>query len=120
MSEENDYWAFVRSVADDVLEEAGQDDYSDTLHEYVDGCEYVIYYGKMLRALIYSSNTEAIDDSSDGPGFWEFIQKAAYHAVHADVQERIERIKEDTDDSEDQEDDDSDEAGERADCDAEE
>ena len=114
-NEEQNYWKFVRGMAEDILEEAGPVDYYDMLHEYVDGCEYVIYYGKMLRALIYSSNTEAIDDSSDGPGFWEFIQRAAYHAVHADVQERIELIKEDTDDSEDQEDD---EAGAPADCDA--
>ena len=102
MSEESDYWAFVRRVSDDVLEEAGSVDYYDTLHEYVDQCEYVIYYGKMLRALVYSDNEAAIDDCSDGPGFWEFIQRAAYYAVLADVEERIQLIKEDTDDSEDQ------------------
>ena len=108
MSEEQDYWKFIRSMAEDVLEEAGQWDYTDTLHEYVDGCEYVIYYGKMLRALIYSDNTEAIDDCSGQPGFWEFIQRATYYAVLADVEERINLIKEETEDeSEDQGDDDS-------------
>lgn len=121
MSGEQDYWKFVRGMAEDILEEVGPCDYTDTLHEYVDGCEYVIYYGKMLRALIYSDNTEAIDDSSEGPGFWEFIQRATYHAVLADVEERINLIKEETEDeSEDQDDDDSadDEAGAPADCDA--
>ena len=103
MSKENEYWAFIRRASEDVLKEAGPVDYYDTLHEYVDGCEYVIYYGKMLRALVYSDNEAAIDDSSDGPGFWEFIQRAAYHAVLADVEERIQLIKEDeTDESEDQ------------------
>lgn len=110
-TEEHDYWKFVRGMAEDVLGEAGQWDYHDTLHEYVDGCEYVIYYGKMLRALIYSDNTTAIDDCSGQPGFWEFIQRATYLAVLADVEDRIQLIKEETDDSEDQEDDDtSDEA----------
>lgn len=102
MNGEQDYWKFIHGMADDILEEAGPVDYYDMLHEYVDGCEYVIYYGKMLRALVYSDNEAAIDDSSDGPGFWEFIQRAAYHAVLADVEERINLIKEDDREGEDQ------------------
>ena len=102
MNGEQDYWKFIHGMADGILEEAGPVDYYDMLHEYVDGCEYVIYYGKMLRALVYSDNEAAIDDSSDGPGFWEFIQRAAYHAVLADVEERINLIKEDDREGEDQ------------------
>lgn len=94
MSEEHDYWAFVRRIADDVVEEAGQDDFSDTLHEYVDQCEYVIYYAKMLTALKCSDYPAAIDDCSDGPGFWEFIQRATYYAVLADVERRIRLVRE--------------------------
>lgn len=95
MNGEQDYWKFIQRMTDEVLEEAGSGDYYDTLHEYVDQCEYVIYYGKMLRALVYSDHEAAIDDCSDGPGFWEFIQRAAYYAVLADAEERINLIKED-------------------------
>jgi hypothetical protein len=94
MNEEQDYWKFIQHMTDEVLEEAGPVDYYDTLHEYVDQCEYVIHYGKMLRALVYSDNEAAIDDCSEGPRFWEFIQRAAYFAVLADAEERIHLIKE--------------------------
>lgn len=95
-----DYWASVRSIVSDImeehapsLEEADYDAARDAVWEAVDSNYWVTYYGAALAALGFSENETAIDDAGDGErcDFWTYIARAAFYAMAADVSDRLER-----------------------------
>ncbi|MGA0397774.1 MAG: hypothetical protein ACO3O3_11485 [Ilumatobacteraceae bacterium] len=100
MDEEHEaYWKHIFGIAKDVLDECNGDEdaVNDAIEEYVEGSAYVTYYSRMFEALIASENTDAIDDHGDGDKFWDYLQKATYYAVQADVMERVRVLKDGAD-----------------------
>lgn len=94
-----DYWASVRSIVSDImeehapsLEEADYDAARDAVWESVDGSCWVIYYARAFAALQHSENETAIDEHGDGErcDFWTYITRAAFYAMAADVSDRLE------------------------------
>ena len=95
-----DYWASVRSIVSDIMEEhapsldeADYDAARDAVFEAVDSSCWVTYYGRALAALGFSENETAIDDAGDGERceFCTYITRAAFYAMAADVSDRLER-----------------------------
>lgn len=87
-----EYWDSVRSVVQDIMEEhADGDSARDAVWEAVDGSCWVTYYARAFAALQHSENESAIDDAGDGsPGdFWNYIARAAFYAMAADVADRL-------------------------------
>jgi len=94
-----DYWAAVRGIVSDImeehapsLEEADFDAARDDVWESVDGDAWVIYHGRALATLQHSENESAIDEHGDGErcDFWTYITRAAFYAMAADVSDRLE------------------------------
>lgn len=93
---EQEYWADVTRIAEDVYErEVAGDDRHDVIHEEVDSSQWVIYTARAMRVLQYSSNDDAIfeemgSDAMNGVNAMsEVYTRAAYYALARDVNDYI-------------------------------
>lgn len=96
----SDYWAGVKSIADDIIaecEEYGQDLY-DYTHEVVDGHQWIIYNAYNDDVIKHSGNPDAWEDcytnedigrvvTENGMDHARMVQ--AYFALQQDVSEEI-------------------------------
>lgn len=100
VSQEDNYWADVKSYAEDIKErfQKGEiddmyDDMYDAIHETVDGSSWIIYYGKNLDVLNNSRHQDAIDEQGmeiDASQRWRHIlTQVAYWAMVGDVEDEL-------------------------------
>lgn len=97
-----EYFTDVNRIAKDIIKEVGTDEfaeYSDAIHEWVDGNMWVIYTYRAQLLLTFSSNSDAGPDSigweglvSGCNGWSDLYSRGAYFAMCADVSEAIDRI----------------------------
>lgn len=90
-----EYWAEVKSIANDVAREVIEDDCDayDRLHEVVDGHRWIVYYCYNMQVLMHCSDANAyfedfgpieqVDDLHD------LLCKLAYAALYRDVGARL-------------------------------
>lgn len=93
--EYHEYWSGVRSLVREIRDEYPDlDDAQDALWEWVDSHQWVIYNRYHLYILMHSDNDEAmVELGIDRPGsVAEFLQAAAFYAMHADVQEAFQEL----------------------------
>jgi hypothetical protein len=98
----HEYYSAVNSIAAGIIEEVGTDEYaeySDAVHEWVDGSQWVIYTYRAQLLLTFSSNSDAGPDEigweglvSGCDGWSDLYSRGAYFAMCADVSEAIDRI----------------------------
>ena len=83
--------------------QSGHEDRDDALHEWVDGCGWVIYYAGAAKTLEYSRNDEAIDDVYGAEGIGRIVAEegissyntaAAYFALIQDIRDEIDESEE--------------------------
>ena len=99
----SEYWETVQAVVSDIMEEhADGDSARDAVWEAVDGSCWVTYYARAFAALQHSENKEAIDDYTPPGGFWDFITRAAFYAMAADVADRLEAALEERGEAEEE------------------
>lgn len=98
-----EYWATVRSIAQDAWDESGQD--IDTARDYawesVDGSAWIIYYPGQLATIQHCSDEHAGWDAQGAEGilsgvetFWDVTMRTAAHALSHDVMEAIQTLAE--------------------------
>lgn len=98
----HEYYRDVHSMAAGIIDEVGTDEYaeySDAIHEWVDGSQWVIYTYRARKVLEFSDNDEAGPDSIGWEGFasgcngWsDLYTRGAYFAMCADVSEKIDEM----------------------------
>ena len=91
-----EYWKDVKNIAAEIVQEHGDDEaaIAESVSEYVDGSQWVIYNGRALCVLLLTDNdpdgAEVGVMAREGD-YWSMITAAAYLAMEADVHEEIER-----------------------------
>lgn len=105
------YWTAVESTAADVAQRVKDgEDFSDALHEEIDGSWWITYCHAARAVMAHTSNDDAAfeemgDDACDGIGSFDgIVTRCAYYAMYADVVSRYEEPEEDEADEEDEED----------------
>lgn len=92
---ERAYWACVRLIAKEIVEECDEGEESDRIHESVDGCNWVFTYWRARKVLLYSPNEDAIFDvmGKDALAGVDSMQAAyvaaAFWAMRADVEAEL-------------------------------
>ena len=87
-----EYWEEIESLAQQVTKEARDDgrDIYDVLHETIDGHQWVIYYRFHAEVLQHTDNDSAMWNEGLNEGINshdEYMQRAAFCAMLADVRE---------------------------------
>jgi hypothetical protein len=110
--EAKEYWEGIESIAREVTREAREDgrDIYDVLHETIDGHQWIIYARFHAFVLAHSDHDSAMWDEGMEEGISshdEYMMRAAYCAMVADVQahEDYDAEPEDDDDAEPEDDD---------------
>lgn len=107
LSDRQQYWSFVHSVADEIAEEirdgdCDPDDYHERVRIAVGDNHWTIYYGAAMRALTYTDNENAYEDAFGdeipGTGILAKICTVVYFAMEADVHDYFRREYGDPDD----------------------
>lgn len=102
--EETEYWADVRDVAKEALEECpdNEEAQDDFVWESVDGSSWVIYTARNLDVLRFTSNEDAWQEFGElSPENW--LAQAAFAAMLADVREALHELRADTEEEEEDE-----------------
>lgn len=96
---ERDYWRSVEATAEEIAGEirAGDIEHDDgefheRLDQEADGSHWVIYNHAQLATLVFSRNRDAIDDIEEelhGRDLGEVLQRAAYFAFRADIEDAV-------------------------------
>lgn len=90
-----EYTAKVKMLAEEVLSNTMQGCY-ETLHEVVDGCEYIIYNKHHDSVIEHSSNADyGVDQGliAKTDDLNELKQAYAFWALYADIEDKYELLK---------------------------
>jgi len=104
---EHEYWASVRSIAQDAWDEADGDVDAAREHawESVDGSAWIIYYPGQLAVIRHCSDEHAGWDEIAGGGildgaenFWDVTQRTAFYGMLRDVEEALQVLADEAED----------------------
>lgn len=96
-----EYREEIKNLATEIIQEysAGNiDDIHDSVHEYVDGHSWIIYYAQNNEVLNHTDNQYAIEDVYDEEGIGKLfkeggvqriLQAQAYFAMEADLSQEV-------------------------------
>jgi len=95
--EREEYWATVRSIAKQALDEHPDDEEAqhDDVWQSVDGNGYIIYTAENLKVLRFTENDEAYLDYGEIPDdkdAYELYAYLAFAAMRADVMDELARL----------------------------
>ena len=108
---EHEYWASVRSIAEDAWNESGGDIDAAREHAWqsVDGSAWIIYNHAQLKVIGYCSDEHAGWDDLGAAGildgaetFWDVTMRTAFYGMLRDVEEALQTLADNVEDAEEE------------------